>query len=80
MIQLLNSEYHLVRNGHIFACNLMPCFFTCTGSKNFSCALKDVKIPISYFKFQGIISSKVVYFEKHKDQGPPMLTWNDIVA
>ena len=50
------------------------------GSKNFNCALKDIKIPISYFKFQEMVSSKVSYFEKHKDEGLPILTWKEIVA
>ena len=78
MMLLQNSEYHLVGKSNL-TLSMFP-FGMYIGSKNFNCALKEMKIPISYFKFQGMVSSKVSYFEKHKDEGVPILTWKEIVT
>jgi len=74
MILHLICNYLLVRK-----CFSLAIIIFSLGSKSFKKLLKDVTIPVSYLTFQGIISNKVVRFEKGKDKGPPILTWDDIV-
>ena len=54
-------------------CNLL------SGSKVFTQHLKDMKVPVKYHKFKDLISNKVTFISKHKEDGPPILTWNQIL-
>ena len=49
------------------------------GSKAFSQQLKDMKVPVKYHKFQNLLLQKVTRISKHEDDGPPILTWNQML-
>ena len=49
------------------------------GSKFFNQQLKDVKVPVKYQTFQGLIFEKVKLINKHKEDGPPILTWQQVL-
>ena len=49
------------------------------GSKVFSQQLKDMKVPIKYHDFQCLLSRKVTLINKHQEDGPLILTWQQIL-
>ena len=53
--------------------------FASLGSKFFSQQLKDMKVPVKYHDFQCLLSSKVALINKHQEDGPPILTWQQIL-
>ena len=38
--------------------------------------VKETKVPIKYFKLQGLLSQKM----KQKEDGPPILTWKEMIS
>ena len=49
------------------------------GSKVFNQQLKDVKVPVKYQTFQGLLLKKVELISEHKEDGPPILNWQQIL-
>ena len=49
-----------------------------TGSKVFSQQLKDMKVPMKFHKLQGLLLKKVTRINRNKEEGPPILTWDEI--
>ena len=60
--------------------NLIYRILNLTGSKFLSQKLINIRISKNYFQFLGLISKKVFCIEKQKEDGPPILTWADLVA
>jgi len=50
-----------------------------SGSKKFKQKIMDMKIPVTYFKLQGLVSKKVAHIKNGKEEGPPIQVWEEIV-
>ena len=50
------------------------------GSKVFNQQLKDVKVPVKYQGFQDLLLKKVELINKHQEDGPPILNWQQILG
>ena len=49
------------------------------GSRVFSQQLKDMKVPVKYHDFQCLLSSKITLINKRQEDGPPILTWQQML-
>jgi len=49
------------------------------GCKKFRQKVTDMKIPVTYFKLQGLISKKATCIKNGKEEGPPILVWEEMV-
>lgn len=49
------------------------------GSKVFNQQLKDMKVPVKYKTFQDLLLKKVELINSRKEDGPPILTWKQIL-
>ena len=51
---------------------------TVAGTKRFERELLYVRIPVKYWNLQSIINAKAAYYRRHKEKGPPILSWDEI--
>ena len=49
------------------------------GDKRFEQKVINMMIPENYLKFQERIHSEASYFRRHKEQRPPILSWDEIL-
>jgi len=49
------------------------------GTKRFEQDLLSVRIPIKYWDLQNGINSEAAYYRRHKEKGPPILSWDEII-
>ena len=66
------QPYVCVCNNNVRMCPL--------GSKVFNQQLKDVKVPVKYQGFQDLLLKKVELINKHQEDGPPILNWQQILG
>jgi len=73
----LQWKYHLVRIQISYTFSVSCYVFA--GSKKFRQKVMDMKIPITYFKLQGLVSKRVARIKNGKEEGPPIQVWEEIV-
>ena len=49
------------------------------GSKVFNLQLKTLKVPVKYHDFQSMLLKKAILINQKQEEGPPILTWNQIL-
>ena len=42
--------------------------------------LKDTKVPNKYFKLQGLLWGKLSRIKQQKEEGPPIMTWKEMIS
>ena len=50
-----------------------------SGTKRFEQALIYVRIPVKYWELQDRINVEAAYYRRHKEKGPPILSWDEII-
>ena len=77
--------YKCTKFGYDYCDNSICCLlnvdlFTLSGDgRRFEQRLIDMMIPESYLQLQEIICCEAKDFRLHKEKGPPILLWNDIL-
>ena len=41
---------------------------------------KDTKVPNKYFKLQGLLWGKLSCIKQQKEEGPPIMTWKEMIS
>ena len=50
-----------------------------SGNKRFEQKLLSVRIPVKYSELQNRIIAEATYYRRHREKGPPILSWEEIV-
>jgi len=50
-----------------------------SGNKRFEQKLLSVRIPVKYLELQNRIIAEATYYRRHKEKGPPILSWDEII-
>ena len=41
--------------------------------------LKNMKVPVKYYDFQSLLLNKAILINQKQEEGPPILTWDQIL-